>query len=102
MLGGGEHRIAKQHEKGKLTARERIQAFLDPGSFMEAGALVQHRCTDFGMEKQNFYGQCSARGRREGGCCFQLLCLNPATPPTPTLLATHDRALNFVAQATAW
>lgn len=56
-LGGGEQRIAKQHEKGKLTARERIQAFLDPGSFLEAGALVQHRCTDFGMEKQNFYGQ---------------------------------------------
>ncbi|WBM74838.1 acyl-CoA carboxylase subunit beta [Saprospira grandis] len=54
--GGGEKRIEKQHAKGKLTARERIHFFLDPGSFEEMGALVTHRCNDFGMEKQKIYG----------------------------------------------
>ena len=55
-LGGGEARIAKQHEKKKLTARERIGYFLDEGSFEEIGILVTHRTTDFGMENQKFYG----------------------------------------------
>lgn len=55
-LGGGEDRIAKQHEKKKLTARERIEFLLDEGSFEEMGALVTHRTTDFGMEKQQYYG----------------------------------------------
>jgi len=55
-LGGGEKRIAKQHEKKKLTARERVNYFLDEGSFEEIGILVTHRTTDFGMEKQQFYG----------------------------------------------
>ncbi|KAI7841351.1 hypothetical protein COHA_004969 [Chlorella ohadii] len=54
--GGGPQRVAKQHEKGKLTARERLQVLFDPGSFREAGALVQHRCSDFGMDKQQYYG----------------------------------------------
>lgn len=55
-LGGGEARIAKQHARGKLTARERIEALLDPGSFIESGALVQHRCEDFGMAGERYYG----------------------------------------------
>lgn len=55
-LGGGQSRIDKQHEKGKLTAHERVHLLLDPGSFEEIGALVTHRTTDFGMEKQVFYG----------------------------------------------
>jgi propionyl-CoA carboxylase beta chain len=55
-LGGGEKRIEKQHQKGKLTARERIHFLLDEGSFEEIGMLVTHRCVDFGMEKQKFYG----------------------------------------------
>lgn len=45
-LGGGEARIKKQHEKGKLTARERIELLLDPGSFEEIGMMVTHRSTD--------------------------------------------------------
>lgn len=49
-LGGGEKRIEKQHQKGKLTARERIHLLLDEGSFMEIDAFVKHRCTNFGME----------------------------------------------------
>jgi len=50
--GGGPKRIAQQHQRGKLTARERIEKFLDPGTFVELDQLVTHRCTNFGMEKQ--------------------------------------------------
>lgn len=56
LLGGGEKRIQQQHEKGKLTARERIDLLLDEGSFHELDMLVQHRCRDFGLEKQKFLG----------------------------------------------
>lgn len=56
LLGGGEARIAKQHESGKLTARERIDVLLDKGSFEEIGALVTHRCRDFGLEKESYLG----------------------------------------------
>ncbi|WP_435261343.1 acyl-CoA carboxylase subunit beta [Tenacibaculum sp. nBUS_03] len=55
-LGGGQKRIDRQHQKGKLTARERIHYLLDEGSFEEVGILVTHRTKDFGMEKQKFYG----------------------------------------------
>ncbi len=54
--GGGEKAVAKQHEKGKLTARERIDKILDPGSFVELDELVEHRCTNFGMDKTVFPG----------------------------------------------
>ncbi len=54
--GGGEDRIAKQHESGKLTARERIDLFLDPGSFVEMDRFKTHRCADFGMERQKIPG----------------------------------------------
>lgn len=56
LKGGGEKRIAKQHEKKKLTARERVDYLLDEGSFEEIGILVTHRTTDFGMEDQQYYG----------------------------------------------
>ncbi|MEN6363828.1 MAG: carboxyl transferase domain-containing protein, partial [Rectinema sp.] len=49
LSGGGPKRVAAQHEKGKKTARERIDALLDPGSFVELDAFVEHRCTDLGM-----------------------------------------------------
>ena len=55
-MGGGEKRIAKQHAKKKLTARERIAYFLDEGSFEEMGVLVTHRTTDFGMDKEIYFG----------------------------------------------
>ena len=55
-LGGGEKRIAKQHAKKKLTARERIDYLLDEGSFEEMGILVTHRTTDFGMDKEIYFG----------------------------------------------
>jgi propionyl-CoA carboxylase beta chain len=54
--GGGEKRIDEQHKKGKLTARERLRLLLDEGSFEEYGMFVQHRSTDFGLEKQKFLG----------------------------------------------
>ncbi|HEY8363354.1 MAG TPA: carboxyl transferase domain-containing protein [Tissierellaceae bacterium] len=50
-LGGGEEKIAKQHESGKLTARERLNLLFDEGSFVELDKFVEHRCTNFGMEK---------------------------------------------------
>ena len=52
-LGGGEKRIEAQHAKGKKTARERLELLLDPGSFEEYDMFVQHRCTNFGMEKSH-------------------------------------------------
>jgi propionyl-CoA carboxylase beta chain len=52
LLGGGEKRITKQHEKGKLTARERIELLVDPGSFREYDVFVEHRCTEFGMDSE--------------------------------------------------
>lgn len=55
-IGGGEKRIARQHEAGKLTARERINLFLDEGSFVEMDKFVTHRCIDFGMDKQKIPG----------------------------------------------
>jgi propionyl-CoA carboxylase beta chain len=55
-LGGGKRRMAAQHAKGKLTARERLEILLDPGSFEEYDMFVEHRCLDFGMEKQKVPG----------------------------------------------
>ena len=55
-LGGGTRRIEAQHTRGKLTARERIELLLDPGSFEEFDMFVQHRCDDFGMEKTKVPG----------------------------------------------
>jgi len=55
-LGGGQARIDAQHAKGKLTARERIEVLLDPGSFEEWDMFVEHRCADFGMAEQKVPG----------------------------------------------
>lgn len=55
-MGGGQKRIDKQHQKKKLTARERIKYLLDEGSFEEMGVLVTHRTTDFGMDKEIYFG----------------------------------------------
>tara|TARA_Y100000768_G_scaffold283579_1_gene218195 strand:- start:3057 stop:4592 length:1536 start_codon:yes stop_codon:yes gene_type:complete len=55
-IGGGQQRIDAQHEKGKLTARERLELLLDTNSFEEIGGLVTHRSTNFGLEKSKFLG----------------------------------------------
>ena len=54
--GGGQKRVAAQHSKGKLTARERIEVLLDADSFEEWGMFVEHRCTDFGMAETKIPG----------------------------------------------
>jgi len=56
LKGGGEKRIESQHNKGKLTARERILLLVDEGSFQELGMLVTHHSTQFGLDKQKFLG----------------------------------------------
>lgn len=55
--GGGDAKIKKQHDSGKLTARERIDALLDEGSFVELDAFVSHRCTEFGMDRVEAPGE---------------------------------------------
>src|SRR5919106_4806612 len=54
--GGGADRIAAQHKAGKMTARERVDFLLDPGSFVEMDRFVTHRCSDFGMEEKKILG----------------------------------------------
>ncbi len=56
LASGGAARVKKQHEAGKLTARERVDLLCDPGSFVEIDRFVQHRCTDFDMEQQKVPG----------------------------------------------
>ncbi|HEY6916610.1 MAG TPA: carboxyl transferase domain-containing protein, partial [Allosphingosinicella sp.] len=55
-LGGGQARIDAQHAKGRLTARERLDVLLDPGSFEEYDMFVEHSCSDFGMAEQRVPG----------------------------------------------
>ncbi|MFP5310270.1 MAG: acyl-CoA carboxylase subunit beta [Actinomycetes bacterium] len=54
--GGGDDAVAKQHDKGKMTARERVEAFLDPGTFVETDAFAVHRATGFGLEEKKILG----------------------------------------------
>jgi len=63
LLGGGLDRIEKQHEGGKLTARERLDLLLDKDSFVELDMLKEHRCTEFGMEKKKIPGDGVITGR---------------------------------------
>ena len=67
-LGGGEERLKRQHEQGKLTARERITRLFDPGTFEEVDKLVTHRCQDFGMDQVVIPGDgvVSGHGRIHG------------------------------------
>ncbi|HLV37288.1 MAG TPA: acyl-CoA carboxylase subunit beta [Spirillospora sp.] len=60
--GGGEERIRRQHEAGRQTARERLQVLLDPGSFRELDGFVEHRSTDFGMDKRRHPGDSVVTG----------------------------------------
>ncbi|XP_067949326.1 propionyl-CoA carboxylase beta chain, mitochondrial-like [Watersipora subatra] len=63
LVGGGEKRIAAQHKKGKLTARERIKLLCDPDSFVEYDMFMEHYCTDFGMENHKYPGDSVITGR---------------------------------------
>jgi propionyl-CoA carboxylase beta chain len=70
--GGGPERVARQHEAGKLTARERIDLFLDPGSFVELDKFKTHRSADFGLDRQKIPGDgvVTGHGRVEGRQVF--------------------------------
>jgi len=71
-LGGGEQRIAQQHERNKLTARERLELLLDEDSFSELDAFVTHRATDFGLDQERYLGDgvVSGYGRIDGRLAF--------------------------------
>ncbi|MGH7890036.1 MAG: carboxyl transferase domain-containing protein, partial [Thermodesulfobacteriota bacterium] len=71
-LGGGEDRIKKQHEMGKLTARERINLLVDKDSFVELDKFVVHRCTDFDMDQKKYLGDgvVTGYGKIEGRQVF--------------------------------
>ncbi len=70
--GGGPERRERQHREGKMSARERIEFLLDEGTFEETDKLVTHRCTDFGMDEQKFFGDgfVTGYGRIEGRLVF--------------------------------
>ena len=75
-LGGGVDKIEKQHESGKMTARERIEMLLDKGTFVELDKLMVHRCTNYGMDKNKNSGRWYRvrlwKGRRSPGVCLRL------------------------------
>ncbi len=70
--GGGKERREKQHQEGKMSARERIEFLLDEGTFEETDKLVTHQCTDFGMDQQKYFGDgfVTGYGRIEGRLVF--------------------------------
>ena len=72
IVGGGKKRQESQHKKGKLTARERIEVLLDEGTFEEWDMFVEHRCNDFGMEKEKIPGDgvVTGFGTINGRLCF--------------------------------
>ena len=72
LVAGGQDRIDKHHAAGKLTARERVDLFLDPGSFVEMDRFVTHRCNDFGIDKQKIPGDgvVTGYGRVDGRLVF--------------------------------
>jgi len=72
LVGGGERRVQQQHERGKLTARERLDLLLDPGSFVELDPFVLHRASDFGLDEQRILGDgvVTGHGTIEGRLVF--------------------------------
>ncbi len=62
LLGGGKERIEAQHERGRMTARERLELLLDKGSFRETDMLVTHRTTDFGLDQRKYLGDSVVTG----------------------------------------
>jgi propionyl-CoA carboxylase beta chain len=73
--GGGPERIATQHQKGKMTARERLEVLLDPGSLVELDRFVTHRATDFGSRPACWGTVCTGWGRIDG----RRMCLRDFT-----------------------
>ncbi len=80
-MGGGEARIQKQHAKGSLTARERLDLLFDDGSFREVDQMKVHRCQEFGMDKEEnkIPGDGVVTGHVSGVLCCHLLSLRRAS-----------------------
>jgi propionyl-CoA carboxylase beta chain len=95
-LGGGQKRIDAQHAKGKLTARERIELLLDHGSFEEFDMFVEHRSTEFGMEKNKIPGDgvVTGWGTVNGRCIF--VFAKDFTVFGGSLSETHAQKINKV------
>ena len=72
LAGGGPARVKRQHAAGRMTARERLEVLLDPGSFLEIGQFVTHRCREFGMEEKLIPGDgvVTGSGRIDGRLVF--------------------------------
>src|SRR3989338_3732261 len=72
LIAGGQERIDKHHAAGKVTAPERIDLLLDPGSFVEKDRFVTHRCSEFGIDKQKIPGDgvVTGYGKIEGRLVF--------------------------------
>ena len=87
-LGGGAKAIEKQHDKGKYTARERISMLLDEGSFEEMDMFVQHRCTNFGMDKKHYLGD-GADTEQSKAVWFMFLPRISRYLPVPCLKPCH-------------
>ncbi|GIR76075.1 MAG: hypothetical protein CM15mP78_07740 [Candidatus Poseidoniales archaeon] len=79
--GGGQARVEAQHNRGKMTARERLELLLDDGSFQEIDALVEHRCRDFDMDKNVIPGDGVVLGLEPstGVKCLPLPKISPST-----------------------
>jgi acetyl-CoA carboxylase carboxyltransferase component len=93
LLGGGKERIEKQHEKGKYTARERIEKITDPGSFEETGTLAETISTDFGMDKNRFPGDGVVIGYGEIDARRVSIIASDATVLAGSGQSTHVRKL---------
>jgi propionyl-CoA carboxylase beta chain len=88
--GGGPQRVAQQHKKGKLTARERLDVLLDEGSFVELDRFVTHRSTDFGLAAEQYPGDgvVTGYGRIDGRLVYVFSRTSPSSAarcPKPTL-----------------
>ncbi|MCK5916189.1 MAG: methylmalonyl-CoA carboxyltransferase, partial [Deltaproteobacteria bacterium] len=92
-ISGGEARIKKQHDSGKMTARERMLYFFDEGTFEEIDKFVTHRCTDFGMEKKKIVGDgvVSGYGRVNGRLTYA--CAQDFTAIGGTLSETNAQKM---------
>jgi len=97
-IGGGQKRIDAQHARGKLTARERLELLLDPGSFEEFDMFVKHRSTDFGMEKQQIAGDGVVTGWGTINGRKTFVFAQDFTVFGGSLSETHARKINKVQQ----
>ena len=88
-MGGGKERIQKQHAKGKLTARERVDILIDEGTFEELDTFVEHRAVDFGMEEQKIPGDGVVTGYGKINGCLVYVFSQDFTVFGGSLSETH-------------